>query len=280
MNSIHAHIKTASTLLSNSSESPLLDAEVLLCFVLQKQRSYLRAWPEQNLSVQQSTHFKTLIQQRALGKPVAYITGSREFWSKEFITTPDVLIPRPDTELLIELTLDLINQHKARKLLDLGTGSGAIAIILAIEHPEVDILACDNSLAALNIALQNAQAHHINNIQFQLSNWFENITQQQFDIIVSNPPYIAASDPHLQQGDVRFEPQHALVADNQGLKDIEIIANQSQAHLLKGGYLLVEHGYKQQQEVQQIFSDQQYKNIKTLKDLAGQPRVTMGQKAL
>ena len=277
MHSIKSVLAEAADTLAAVSDSALLDAEVLLCLALNKQRSYLRAWPDQQLQPEHLTAFKALLEQRQKGMPVAYITGNREFWSRDFQVTPDVLIPRPDTELLIELSLNLIPANEPAKIIDLGTGSGIIAITLAAERPHAQISATDFSLAALRIAQLNADKHHINNIQFYQSDWFADIPDTKFNLIISNPPYIAEDDSHLQQGDVRFEPQTALCAAEQGLRDIKIIADAARNYLEPCGHLLIEHGYDQQQQVQALFKDLHYDKVQTYTDLSGQPRVTYGQ---
>jgi release factor glutamine methyltransferase len=221
--------------------------------------------------------FKALLKQRQQGTPIAYIVGVREFWSRDFKVSPDVLIPRPDTELLIELSLPLIPKDKSCKLIDLGTGSGAIAVTLAAERPYAQIVATDINEAALKIAKQNADHYHCRNIRFIHSIWFSEIAETAFDLVISNPPYIAADDPHLQQGDLRFEPQSALIAEDNGLKDISLIAESACKHLKEGGHLLIEHGYNQQAQVQAIFESFDYANIQTHTDLGGNPRVTVGQ---
>jgi release factor glutamine methyltransferase len=186
------------------------------------------------------------------------------------------LIPRPDTELLIELSLKLIPTDAPIKIIDLGTGSGIIAITLAAECPHAHISATDFSLAALRIAKINADKHHINTIQFYQSDWFVSVPDTKFNLIISNPPYIEEDDSHLQQGDVRFEPQTALCAAEQGLADIKIIATSARNYLEPCGHLLIEHGYNQQQQVQTIFKDLHYDDVQTYTDLSGQPRVTYG----
>lgn len=277
MTDIQTTLETATKLLTEISDSAALDAEVLLCYILGKSRSFLRAWPEKQLLSKETQKFKQLIKQRYQGVPIAYITESREFWSREFYVTPDVLIPRPDTELLIELSLNLIADKPSARLIDLGTGSGNIAITLAAERPDIHIFATDFSEKALKIAKQNAQAHGINNINFIQSSWFEEVTQSEFDLVISNPPYIAESDPHLLRGDVRFEPESALIAEKQGLKDIVSISNQARRFLKSDGILLIEHGFDQQSQVQLLFSKLNYKGIETYHDLSGNPRVTTGQ---
>lgn len=277
MQDIQSAITEATRILAESSDSPELDAEILLCLILEKNRSYLRSWPKKQLHAQQRLQYKTLLKKRQQGTPIAYITGQREFWSREFKVSPDVLIPRPDTELLIELALPLIPKDKSCKLIDLGTGSGAIAVTLATERPYAQIIGTDSSEAALKIAKQNADHYHCRNLRLVQSFWFEQIADNDFDLVISNPPYIAANDPHLQQGDLRFEPHSALVADENGLKDISVIAESACKHLKEGGFLLIEHGYNQQPQVQAIFESFDYANIQTHTDLGGNPRVTVGQ---
>lgn len=277
MRSIKYVLNEAARILAASSDSAALDAEILLCLTLDKERSHLRAWPDKELQPEHTARFWTLIQERQKGTPIAYITGRREFWSRDFHVTQDVLIPRPDTELLIELSLKLIPPDKLIKVIDLGTGSGIIAITLAAERPHANVSATDFSLAALRIAQLNANKHHTDNIQFYQSNWFANVPDAKFHLIVSNPPYIAEDDVHLKQGDIRFEPQTALCAGEQGLSDIKIIAETARNRLEPGGHLLIEHGYDQQHQVQTIFKDFHYDNVQTVTDLSGQPRVTYGQ---
>lgn len=277
MTPIQSVIITATKQLEQTSDSPALDAEVLLCFILGRQRSYLRAWPEKLLLPEQEDRFMSLLEKRYAGHPIAYLTGTREFWSRDFITTPDVLIPRPETELLIELCLDLIPDNTPQTLIDLGTGSGAIAITLAAERPAIEVTATDYSAKALTIARQNARQLGINNIQFFQSHWFDNVSGPGFDFIVSNPPYIAPNDPHLREGDLQFEPTMALIAEQQGLQDINSIVKTAIAFLNPGGHLLIEHGYDQQEKVQCIFHKYQYTNIQTHTDLSNLPRVISAQ---
>ncbi|MGZ4969656.1 MAG: peptide chain release factor N(5)-glutamine methyltransferase [Methylobacter sp.] len=274
---IKSVLRDAADTLAAVSDSALLDAEVLLCLALNKQRSYLRAWPDQQVETEHLTAFGALLEQRRKGTPIAYITGNREFWSRDFLVTPDVLIPRPDTELLIELSLKLIPPAEPVKIIDLGTGSGIIAITLAAERPHAQIIATDFSLAALHIAQLNADKHHINNVRFYQSDWFSNVPASKFNLVISNPPYIAKDDTHLQQGDVRFEPQTALCAADQGLRDIKIIAAAARNYLEPRGHVLIEHGYDQQQQVQILFKNLHYDGVQTYTDLSGQPRVTYGQ---
>ena len=277
MHSIKSVLDEAAATLAPVSDSAMLDAEILLCQALDKPRSYLRAWPGKQLLPKQLAIFKALLEQRQQGKPIAYITGQREFWSRDFQVSPDVLIPRPDTELLIELSLALIPAEQPCTLLDLGTGSGIIAITLAAERPQAQVSAIDFSLAALDIARLNADRHKLSNIEFYQSDWFAGVPATKFDLIISNPPYIAEDDAHLQQGDVRFEPRTALSAPEQGLADIRMIATAARDYLNPGGHLLIEHGYNQQQPVQALFKDLHYAKVQTYSDLSGQPRATYGQ---
>jgi release factor glutamine methyltransferase len=278
MPTIKTLLAHAANSLTSHSDSPLLDAEVLLGFVLNKPRTYLRAWCDNTLTDQQISAFKALIKQRLQGIPIAYLTGTREFWSRDFTVTPDVLIPRPDTELLIELSLELIPKNQAVNLIDLGTGSGIIAVILAAERPDAHVTAVDASLAAVAVAMHNARQHQLTNIEFYQSDWFNNIPKSLFDLVISNPPYIDSDDEHLQQGDVRFEPKTALIAEDQGLSDIQIIADKARGYLKPVGHLLIEHGYNQAPQVQAIFNALAYDKVQSYLDLSGQPRVTYGRK--
>lgn len=274
---IALQLKTAEQDLLAISDSPQLDAELLLSHCLGRNRSFLRAWPEQLLSTRETEAFQTLLQKRLQGTPIAYLLGEREFWSRPFKVTPDVLIPRPDTELIIELALQLLGDKPMAKLIDLGTGSGIIAVTLALEIPKSTLLACDISLDALAIAKHNATLLGAKNLSLVQSDWFSAIDDHDFDLVIANPPYIAMDDPHLLQGDVRFEPLQALISPDQGLKDIRVLTDQARRHLTSGGYLLIEHGYQQQQAVQEIFQQFDFKHVTTHCDLAGNPRVTIGQ---
>ena len=266
----------ATGLLENSSDSARLDAEILLCHLLQKDRAYLITWPEKELDSLTVETYQQLIQRRLGGEPIAYITGQREFWSLNLSVNQHTLIPRPETELLVEHILELFPANSRIKLADLGTGSGAIALALASERPKWQIIATDQSAEAINIAEQNAAQLKLDNIEFRQGSWFQPLTGELFDIIVSNPPYIADNDEHLRQGDVRFEPRSALSSGADGLDDIRQIADQARQYLHSAGLLIVEHGYDQQQEIQQIFNSLGYKKILQLEDIAKKPRVTLG----
>ncbi|HCT99956.1 MAG TPA: peptide chain release factor N(5)-glutamine methyltransferase [Methylococcaceae bacterium] len=276
---IKAQLAHAYTLLSaHDCASPRLDAEVLLAFVLGKERSYLRAWDDKTLDAPSLTLFAQLIEQRCLGVPIAYLTEQREFWSRTFRVSPAVLIPRPETELLVELCLAHLLPECTYDVLDLGTGSGAIALTLALERPRVSMTAIDKSEAALEIAKENAARYPCQHpIRFMLSDWFSALPSgEKFDFILSNPPYIAQNDVHLSCGDVRFEPLSALVSAEDGLFDIHRIASEAKSYLQSGGQLWFEHGYNQGQAVQALLASLNYHTVQTYFDLAGQARVTKG----
>ncbi|MDH3343330.1 MAG: peptide chain release factor N(5)-glutamine methyltransferase [Gammaproteobacteria bacterium] len=277
MPSIAQAIKEATQTLAETSDSARLDAEVLLCHVLNCTATHLIAWPEKQLDIEQTQTFHQLIEQRHAGTPVAYLTGSREFWSLNFKVTPATLIPRPETETLVEFVLDKFSAQKNLKMVDLGTGSGAIAIAIASERPDWEIIASDISKEALSIATENARIHQISNIQFIESNWFEQLDQQRFDLIISNPPYIAEKDQHLSQGDVRFEPPGALSSGKTGMDDIKHITAQSKKHLNPNGWLAFEHGYDQNQPVSDCFNHYAFQEVTQLTDLSGQARISAGK---
>jgi release factor glutamine methyltransferase len=259
-----------------ASETPMLDCELLLCHCLDKNRAYLYTWPEREVESAIENKFQTLLERRINGEPIAYLIGQREFWSLPLHVNNSTLIPRPDTERLVEIALESLVQEKAR-VLDLGTGSGAIALALAREKPHWQILGVDVSEEAVMLAQQNARNLDIKNAEFLQSNWFENISAQHFDLIVSNPPYIAADDPHLAQGDVRFEPRRALVAVQQGLAAIVEIANVATNYLRADGWLLLEHGYTQAANVRTLLAQLKYRDISTWHDWSGNERVTGGR---
>ena len=269
-------LSEAAESLAGQSDTAMLDARVLLCFVLNKPLSYLLTWPERLINPKSLSAVNALCNRRHQGEPIAYITGHREFWSLNFKVTPDVLIPRPETELMVELALEAITRSKRSdfKVLELGTGSGAIAVALASEHPELNIVATDYSEAALNIARENAESNNCDNIQFLQGSWFECLNDEKFDLILSNPPYVAPSDPHLSAGDLPSEPYAALVADNNGLADIEHIIAHAQNYLIPEGMIALEHGYNQAQEIRAMMTEQGFRMAKTHSDLANIDRVT------
>lgn len=261
--------------LENISSTPGLDAELLLSHILDRPRSQLRANPDAKLIDADIAVFNRLLQRRMEMEPIAYILGQKEFWSLNLEITPDVLIPRPETELLIELVLKHYQTDENIVLADLGTGSGAVALAIASERPNWEVFATDKSQAALQLAAYNAKNLNFNNVEFLQGDWCQPLLSQKFDIIVSNPPYIAESDQHLQR-DIKFEPTEALIAADNGLRDIKNIIQHAQSHLKSTGLLMLEHGCDQGENVRSLMSQHGYKNIITHKDLAGLERVTVG----
>lgn len=267
--------------LESISDSARLDIELILCQILQKNRTWLFTWPDKTLTVEQENVFNDFFVRRKNGEPVAHIIGQREFWSLPLLVNNSTLIPRPDTELLVELTLELFAQDEPetqRRCLDLGTGTGAIVLALASEKPQWNLLGVDQSADAVALAEQNRQHLGFENVRIVQSNWFAQIPAQLFDVIVSNPPYIDPQDPHLEQGDVRFEPRSALIADNYGLADIELIIRESKNYLSTDGWLLLEHGYDQGEAVRKLFTQNGFEQVETRRDLGGNERVSLGRK--
>ncbi len=277
VNSIHEVLRRAKEKLAEISPTPQLDAEVLLAHMLRKRRSYLHTWPERELGSLQISTIETLIGNRYAGHPVAYLKGQRQFWSLDLDINPNVLIPRPETELLVELALELIPEKGDWRVADLGTGSGAVAIALAHEHYTLQIDACDNCKLALATAENNANKYSAKNITFYLSDWFSNLPTQKYNIILSNPPYIAENDPHLLGGDVRFEPIGALQSGNDGLDAIKTISNDAPKHLEANGYLIIEHGCTQADPVAGILARHGFSKISAHSDLSGHLRATTAQ---
>ena len=271
-------LQLASQNLAESSPSAKIDAQVLLNHILQCNSAHLLAWPEKKLNEEQISSYQQLIQQRQQGLPVAYLTGLREFWSLNFSVNNSTLIPRPETETLIEFILEKFSGRESIKLLDMGTGTGAIAITIATEKPGWHIFASELSTDALKLARHNSNSHQTSNISFVQSNWFTNIKQSDFDIIVSNPPYIAHNDPHLLAGDVRFEPQSALSAGATGMDDIEHLCRHAKKHLKNNAWLIIEHGYNQKRLVSDCFAKNGFTQIDQKQDLSGHIRMTAGKK--
>jgi len=258
------------------SDSPLLDAELLLCTVLQKGRGYLRGHPETRLDAAQAAHFAELVAARARGEPIAYLTGKREFWSLDLSVTPDTLIPRPETELLVEQALARVPASATWEILDLGTGSGAIALALAMERPDCRVVAVDISSEALDVARGNGARLGLANLEFLQGDWYTPVTARRFQLIVSNPPYIALSDPHLARGDLRYEPRQALASGADGLDDLRHIVAGAPAHLHVGGGLLLEHGSSQAAQVRGLLQAAGLTEVHSIRDLGGHERVSLG----
>lgn len=256
-----------------NSDTPRLDLELLLAHSLQQSRVYLRTWPAFILSAEQEQQFLALLRRRETGEPIAYILGQQEFWSLPLQVNPSTLIPRPDTERLVELALQLLPDQNP-SILDLGTGTGAIALALASERPDAQVTAVDVSQAACELAQQNALQLGVSNLKIIESHWFEAVTEQ-FSLIVSNPPYLDADDPHLP--DLRFEPTRALVADEAGLKDLRHIIQHAPSYLTAQGWLLLEHGWQQGLQVRTLMAECRYTQVKTYQDYGGNDRVTLGQ---
>lgn len=261
-------------------ENPALEAEVLLAHVLGKPRSHLLAWPERALDAVQQQAYSELIQRRCGGEPLAYITGEREFWSLSLQVGPGVLIPRPDTELLVELALDLLPADSHAQVADLGTGSGAIAAAIGRERPHWQLVAVEHCPQARAIALANFQRLGLTHVSCRAGDWcagFEPL--ERFDLILSNPPYIADNDPHLQLGDLPAEPRQALASGADGLDDLRHICHCAPAYLKPGGWLLLEHGYDQGKAVRQLLKACNLERLRTERDFSGHERVSLGQLA-
>jgi release factor glutamine methyltransferase len=291
--------------LASCTDSPRIDCEVILSAAIEQSRTYLYTWPEKTLSDHQQTIFLQNLERRINGEPVAYIVGQKEFWSLPLFVDKSTLIPRPETELVVEVTLELLSDAASVnadssnnsfiggasdiQIADLGTGSGAIALALASENPHWQVWGLERDKDALALAKKNQQQLNLSNVNLLLSDWFSALSVKgsvkksaqepdpKFYAIVSNPPYIDINDKHLQQGDVRFEPHTALVADDHGLADIESIISQASEHLLQNGWLVFEHGNQQADAVTECFKKHGFQCVFTRNDLAGQPRVTSGQ---
>jgi release factor glutamine methyltransferase len=271
-------LANAQTYLTKVSDTPHLEAEILLAQALTKPRSYLHTWPERIPELSQILHFTDLLEHRLAGEPIAYIIGRREFWSLDLVVTPATLIPRPETELLVELTLERLPPNRSLGVVDLGTGSGAIALAIARERPKIRILATDISPSALAIAQCNARRLGIHNIHFRQGDWCAALGTEVFDLIIANPPYLTASDAHLRVGDLRFEPRLALVASHDGLGAIRTIIGQASRYLHPGGWLLLEHGYDQGKSVCALLRTHGFTGVTDHQDAAGILRVAYGRK--
>lgn len=268
-------LKQAIARLSHS-ESPRRDAEILLGLVTGKPRTFILAFGETMLSDEETQKLETLLARRSQGEPVAHLTGVREFWSLPLYVSPATLIPRPDTECLVEQALARLPAG-AGQILDLGTGTGAIALALASERPDCHVTALDVVPQAVELARRNAQNLAIHNVTVLQSDWFSALKEERFTLIVSNPPYIDEDDPHLAQGDVRFEPRSALVADEKGLADLRTLIFEARRFLAPQGWLLLEHGWRQGEAVRELFNEAGYHAVETCRDYGGNERLTLGQ---
>ncbi|AMO57790.1 SAM-dependent methyltransferase [Endozoicomonas montiporae] len=270
------HLLKQTTEQLKDSATARLDVEILLCHVLGKDRSFLFTWPEYELNEQQLSDFRRLVTERIKGTPVAYLTGARDFWTLKLSVSPATLIPRPDTELLVEQALAKPLPDNAR-VADLGTGTGAIALALASEKQRWAVTGVDKFEDAVTLAERNALKNRITNAVFSQGSWCASLPGDHFHMIVSNPPYICSDDEHLSQGDVRFEPETALASGADGLDDIRIIIQQATTKLVNGGWLLLEHGYHQAESIRQLMGNAGFDKISTVQDLSGHDRVTQGQ---
>lgn len=273
---IDAALRQATERLSAVSESPRLDAELLLSRALDVQRSYLFAHPDDEMDADAAARFEAQVARRADGMPLAYLTGIREFWSMPLVVTKDVLVPRPETELLVEQALSRLPKRSTACILDLGTGSGAIALAIAKERPSCAIVATDIDSNAIAVARENARRQSVPNIEFLVGPWTEPVASRRFDLVVSNPPYVAADDPALWN--LRHEPRHALVSGDDGLDAIRHIANAAGAILHPGGDLLLEHGHDQHGAVREILVAAGWQHIEACRDLAGHERITIARR--
>ncbi len=269
-------LSIATRQLADVSASPRLDAELLLAAALNRPRSHLHAWPERMLEPEPAARCNAGLHRRRTGEPTAYILGRREFWSLELEVTPDTLIPRPETEWLVELALERLPMHRPVTVADLGTGSGAIALALALERPQARIVATDQSAAALIVARRNAQRLNSPRLEFRQGDWCAPLAGEQFDLIVANPPYIAATDAHWQTGALRFEPATALIAGQEGLDALRVIIAAAPDHLKPGGWLLLEHGYDQGEAVPALLRERGFIEVSDHVDAAGLSRSSCG----
>ena len=276
----HAEALTwARTALAATSETARLDAEVLLVQVLGWSRARLLAHPGASLDPASARRFEALVERRRGGEPIAYLTGRREFWSLDFIVTPDTLIPRPETEHLVEAVLGVVSPGDTATIADIGTGTGAVALALGHERPGAFVIGSDRTQAAVAVARANAARLGIGNVSFIVADACAALAPAHWSVIVSNPPYVAENDPHLTTGDVRFEPPEALVSGPRGLTMLETLARQGPARLARGGWLVLEHGRDQGSAVRALLSGAGLGAIETARDLAGNERVTLGRRA-
>jgi release factor glutamine methyltransferase len=279
MLSYQALINDATKQLYDSTETPRIDSEVLMQMVLKKDMAWLIGYGDTLATAEHTKLFYDLVAKRHAGQPIAYLSGFREFWSLDLKVNENVLIPRPDTETLVEEALELLPKDHAINVLDLGTGSGAIALSIAKERPLAKVIAVEYQAGALAVAKHNAQRNNIANVEFRLSDWFSAIApSEQFDLIASNPPYVEPGDPHLQQGDLRFEPITALTAAENGFADIRKIIEAAPAQLKDSGWLIIEHGFNQAEHVAELFHTNGFSQVNLCIDINHLPRCTYGKK--
>jgi release factor glutamine methyltransferase len=253
------------------------EARILMAHVMHRDRAWLAAHDDEPMTTTEVKAFDAMARRRREGEPIAYLVGRREFYGLDLEVTPDVLIPRPETELLVELALVRIDANARAEVLDLGSGSGAIALAIASERPSCAVLGVDISPAALEIARRNAARLNIGNVTFVESDWFSAVPKKQYDAIVANPPYVASIDPHLREGDLRFEPPTALAAGVDGLSAIRAIVADAADYLAPGAWVLIEHGYDQSEAVQTLLREAGFNDVQSRRDLAGIPRTALGR---
>ena len=257
-----------------TSES-LIDAKYLVSYVLNKNFTWLTTWQDKNISVDEEIKLKKLVERRKSGEPIAYITGEKDFWTLTLQTNPSTLIPRPETELLVEKALEFLSKKISNKVLDLGTGTGAIALSIASERKSDIIFASDFISEAVELAKINALKNKVQNVTILQSDWFSNIKDSDFDLIISNPPYVEENDIHLNQGDLRFEPNSALTSADNGFADIKTIIHESKYYLVNGGALMMEHGFEQGEKIRSLLNTAGYSKIETIKDISNLDRITI-----
>ncbi len=259
------------------SPTAQLDAELLLAFALEKPRSYLYTWPDKTVNAAQTAVFMALLERRKQGEPVAYLLGRQGFWTLDLQVAEHTLIPRADTELLVEAVLQLADANTVLNVLDLGTGTGALGLAIASERPQWTVTGVDRIESAVALAQSNQRQLQLANVRFLHSHWFSALAGQRYDVILSNPPYIADNDPHLAQGDVRFEPLSALVSGVDGLDDIRLIIAQAPSYLTADGWLLLEHGFNQASAVRELLLQAGFVEVSSQRDLSGHERISLGR---
>lgn len=275
--SVSHHLADAASRIDSGSDSARLDAELMLCHVLGCSRAWLFAHAHDPLQPGPLREFHELVTRRVRGEPVAHLLGRRGFWTLDLAVDASTLIPRPETELLVEAALERIGEDARLRVLDLGTGTGAIALAIASERPAAAIVAVEDSAAAVELVRRNLEASGLRNVVLRPGSWYEPVAGERFSVIVSNPPYIASGDPHLDQGDVRFEPRSALVSGVDGLDDIRKIVAGAAAHLEPGGWLMLEHGHDQGEAVRALMAAAGMDEVGSRQDLAGHERISFGR---